>query len=111
MNPTAATITDALVEAIRRVADPERIILFGSRARGDAGPDSDVDLLIVQDRAAWKTPSRRLETVRIQRGLPRLRLPVDILLFTPEEADKWRTARNHVVARAFEEGLVLYERP
>ena len=57
MASTVATICDDLVRAIREVADPELVILFGSQARGDARPDSDVDLLIVQERSARKAPS------------------------------------------------------
>lgn len=99
-------MTAAIVEA----ADPERVILFGSHARGHAAPDSDVDLLIVEDRPFGPKDSRRDEMARLSRLLANFRVAQDILVFTPEEVERRRDSKNHVVGRALREGKVLYER-
>jgi len=110
MGMTTAEIGMELTEAIRRVADPSMVILFGSRARNEAQEDSDIDLLVVAERQAWKCSIRHEEIARLRRALPRVGAPIDVLLFTPSEVEEWRSARNHVIARALEEGLILYER-
>jgi predicted nucleotidyltransferase len=101
----------SLAERIVRLVKPRQVILFGSQARGTASVGSDIDLLIVGDRPAEETWSRRQEIGRIRRGLPLIGLPIDILLFTPEEVEKWRHTTNHVVSQALREGRALYERP
>ena len=100
-----------LVEAIVEVARPVRVILFGSRARGTAGPDSDTDLLIVQAEADATHASRWRELHRIRVALRDFPLAKDLLLYRPPEFDYWRDSLNHIVGRAVREGLVLYERP
>ena len=101
----------SLAQRIIDLANPRRVILFGSQARETAREDSDIDLLIVGDRPTGETGSRRREIARIRRGLPLLGIPIDILLFTPDEVEKWRHTTNHVVSDAMREGKVLYERP
>jgi predicted nucleotidyltransferase len=100
-----------LSQRIIDLADPLQVILFGSQARGTAGEGSDIDLLIVGDRPMGEVGSRRREIGRIRRGLPHLGVPIDILLFTPEEVERWRHTTNHIVSQALREGTVLYERP
>lgn len=98
-----------LAEIVRRLVaavEPDKIILFGSRARGDSRPGSDVDLLIVKD--STEKPHRR--PIPAYESLGGLGISKDILWYTPEEVRKWARARNHVVARALREGRVLYER-
>jgi predicted nucleotidyltransferase len=82
-----------------------RLILFGSRARGDAAPDSDVDLLLV---AVTDLPAaERGQRARLAlRGLP---VGFDILVVTPEEFERLRGWRSTVVSRAVREGKVLHE--
>lgn len=99
-------LTEKLVEA----AEPRRIILFGSYARGEAAPQSDLDLLVIEDEPFGPGRSRRKEAARLSRLLADLPIPQDILLYSADEVEKWRGARNHVVARALREGKVLYER-
>ena len=85
-----ATPPDLLAEIVRRVVEvarPDRIILFGSAARGDARPDSDVDLLVVKAGVAHR---RRLAQ-RIYSGLVGLEVPVDVLVVTPEDIEPSRT--------------------
>jgi predicted nucleotidyltransferase len=101
----------SLTEEIIRVANPRRVVLFGSQARGTANRDSDVDLLIIGDRSTEEGWSRRREIGRIRRSLPSIGAPIDILFFTPAEIEKWRHTTNHVIVEALREGKVLYERP
>jgi len=100
-----------IVEAIRLAVNPTLIILFGSQAGGGANPDSDVDLLVVEDAPFGSNRSRRQETVRIMKAISEFPMPVDLLLYSRDEVEHWRHSVNHVVGRAFKEGLVVYERP
>jgi predicted nucleotidyltransferase len=68
-----------MVQAIVREVDPERIYLFGSRARGDARADSDMDLLIVESGPFSPDHSRWHEIKRVRRALSPFRIPKDIL--------------------------------
>jgi len=98
-----------LAEAVRCLVDavdPDRIILFGSRARGDSGPDSDLDLLIV--KASDAPP--HIRDVQAYRALSGLGASKDVLWYTPEEVEDWAGVCNHVVARALREGKVIYEK-
>ncbi len=99
-----ATIQQA-VEILVREADPLRIILFGSHARGDAGPDSDVDLLVV----ARHLEAPRREMVRLRRSLSPLRIPADVLV-TDEAtlASSWANFPGSCLYDALREGKVLY---
>lgn len=86
---------------------PEKIILFGSHARGDAGPDSDVDLLIVMPYLG----SRREKQVEIRLALRNIRIPKDIVVTAPEEF-LWRKEVPGTIERpAAREGKILYARP
>ncbi len=95
-------IVGRLVEAV----DPDRIILFGSRARGDAKPDSDLDLLIVKDS---EEPKHR-RAIPAYSAVSGLGIPTDILWRTAAEIAEWSRVPNHVTTRAIREGRVLYER-
>ena len=107
---TEEQLLDQMVQAIVRHVDPDRIILFGSRATGKAGPDSDVDLLIIENECFGPTRSRRRELARIRRILSRFRVPKDILVYGPDEFRRWRSSLNHIVGRSMREGKRLYER-
>jgi len=100
-----------MVEAIVKEVDPEKIILFGSRARGQDGPDSDLDLLIIEREPFGAVRSRRREMARVRRALSSFRVPKDILVYSVEEAQKWSDAQNHLLAHSLREGKLLYERP
>ncbi len=99
-----------MVQAIVREVDPERVYLFGSRARGEAREDSDVDLLIVEREPFGPQHSRFQEINRVYRVLSSFRVPKDILLYSDDEFAKWRTSINHVVGRCNREGKLRYER-
>ena len=112
---TAHQIDEALLqqmtETIVEAADPIQVILFGSRARGDARPDSDVDLLIVEAEPFGPNRDRGAEESRLWRCLAKFHVAKDILIYSRDEVERWRGSLNHVLARALREGKVLYERP
>jgi len=96
-------------EMVKRIVDqfsPEKVILFGSYARGTAGPDSDVDLLIVMP----VTGSKREKAVEIGVALHDIRLPKDLIVVTPEEFEWRKDTIGTIEWPAWREGKVLYAR-
>ena len=104
-------VLEEMVQAIVREVDPEQIILFGSRARGQGGPDSDLDLMIVEREEFGKGRDRRKELARIRKALSEFRIAKDILVYSIQEVEHWRDSINHIIASTLREGKVLYERP
>lgn len=103
----AAKEIQRMVRQIVSRFHPERIILFGSHARGDAGPDSDVDLLVVMPFLGSKL-EKQLE---IRLALNEIHIPKDIVVTTPEDF-QWRKEVPGTIERpAAREGKVLYARP
>ena len=100
-----------MVQTIINEVAPETIILFGSRARGDARADSDVDLLVVETEPFSPQRSRRKEAARLYMALRGMAISKDILLYSRDEFDYWKNSLNHVVGRAHREGRVLHGRP
>ena len=107
-------ITDELVtEMVNAIVDevhPERVILFGSRARGHERDDSDVDLLVVEAEPFAAARSRHKEISKLYRALAGFRVPADVLVYSLDDVDYWRDSLNHVLARGLREGKVLYDR-
>jgi len=95
-----------ITRRIREVSDPEQIILFGSRARGDSRPDSDVDLLIIKDNIE----STRDEAGRIYRALRNISIPVDVVVMRPAYVEQYKDIIGTIVRPALREGRVLYAR-
>ncbi len=111
MHRVTDTLLAGMVEAIIAEVNPERVILFGSQARGDQEQKSDVDLLVIQSQPFRAVGSRDAQSVRISKRPAPFPVPADILLYDRDEVEYWRDSLNHVVARALREGRVLYERP
>ncbi len=99
-----------MVDVIVRERSPEVIILFGSRARGNARADSDVDLLVIEKEPFSPQHSRRKGVARLQMALRKLPLSKDILLYSREEFERWRNSLNHLAGRAGREGRLLHGR-
>lgn len=97
-----------ITAAIRHVADPTEIVLFGSQVTGKVDRDSDVDLLVVEREPFSAHRSRRKRIADIRRQLPKIGVPYDVLVYASEEVERWRDARNHVISRALRDGRVLY---
>jgi predicted nucleotidyltransferase/DNA-binding XRE family transcriptional regulator len=93
-----------MVERIVERFHPQTIILFGSHARGDARPGSDVDLLVVMPVEG----SKRAAQLEVRRALRDIRVPKDVIVTTPEEFEWRRRVAGTVERPASEEGRVLY---
>ena len=110
MHKTDSSTRREIQQMVRRIVrrfHPERIILFGSHARGEAGPDSDVDLLVVMPFLG----SKREKQLEIRLALRNIHVPKDIMVTTPEEF-QWRKEVPGTIERpAAREGKVLYARP
>ena len=105
----AATRDRTLDEIVRRVVEtehPDRIILFGSRARQTARPGSDYDLLVVKE----SSQPRYRRSVQLYARLANIPAEVDVLVYTPEEIAEWSAVPQAFVTTAVREGKVLYER-
>lgn len=97
---------EALQEAIRRivaVAQPEKIILFGSAARGEQGVDSDLDLLVVKSGV-----HRRHLAQTIYENLIGVRCAVDIVVVTPDDLERYAHSPGLIIESALQEGKVVY---
>jgi len=103
-------VIDQIALAIASEINPVKAFLFGSYARGNATLDSDIDILIVEDKPFTHDNSRRNEILRIRRALSFIKHPKDVLLYSSDEIDKWKNSKNHVVAQCLSEGKVIYER-
>lgn len=105
INPSEDKMCQEIVRYVREVASPRKIVLFGSRARGDSGEDSDYDLLIVKD----EIKSHSEETHQISVALMALPIFVDVLLRTSEEDKRKQQLQIGLQRSLMEEGIVLYE--
>lgn len=101
----AMTEIDAAVQKIVEQFHSAKIILFGSCARGSPGPDSDVDLLVIMDVKG----SKRRQAIEIDLALSDRSFPLDLIVVTPEEFEKYRDVTGHIVYPAAREGKVLYD--
>ena len=102
---TAAYI-DRMVQRIAKRFHPEIIILFGSHARGDAGPDSDVDLLVVMATKG----SVREQGLEIRAALHDVAVPLDIIVTSPADFAWRKEVVGTIEWPAAREGIVLYAR-
>jgi len=86
-------------------ANPVKVLLFGSQARGDPRTGSDFDFLVilasVEDRFA--------EMVRLQRSLAPLRIPADVLVYSVQDVEDWAGVQQTLIHRALKEGIALYD--
>lgn len=101
-DPVLETVTAKMVEYLK----PERIILFGSRSRGDSNPDSDYDFLI-EMKTDLRKPEREIAVHKLFRYRD---WSMDVFVYTPEEIRRWRDDVGTIVHMAENEGRVLYER-
>ena len=96
-----------IVDAGRRLAaaaqSPARVVLFGSRARGDARENSDLDFLVIEEHL----DSKLAEMVRLRDVLPPLGVPVDVVVVSEEEVARRESVPSTLLHRALREGRVL----
>lgn len=101
ITPTQIT---AAVERLAQAAQPERILIFGSHARDEAREESDLDLLVIET----EVPDRAAEMVRLRRLLRPLRIPVDILVYSHADVERWGNQPGSALFWALREGKVVY---
>ncbi len=99
-------LRDVIVHRIVSLVQPEKIILFGSRARGADRLDSDIDLLVI----ARSEQPRYRRAAPIYGVLSDILAPMDILVYTPQEVEEWSQVPQAFVTTAVREGMVLYEK-
>jgi predicted nucleotidyltransferase len=95
-----------IAEAGRRLAEAApgaRVVLFGSHARGEAGPRSDLDFLVVEPHVA----DVAAESVRLRRTLRGLRIAADVVVVSERDVEDWRDVRGSLVHAALADGRVL----
>ena len=107
MKARKKTVSDEILqEIVRRIVaavQPEKIILFGSAAREEMGPDSDLDLLVIKPcghrrRTAWK----------IERSLIGIGIPTDIMVAKPEDIERYKDTIGLIYRPALREGKTIY---
>lgn len=84
---------------------PKRIILFGSQARHEAGPDSDLDLFVEMETSR-RPPERAIE---ISTAFGLRSWPMDVIVYTPQEVERLRQSKSTLLSVIEREGRVLYE--
>ncbi|MCD4786330.1 MAG: nucleotidyltransferase domain-containing protein [Candidatus Eremiobacteraeota bacterium] len=97
-------LLNEIVKRILSLAKPEKIVLFGSYARGDAVEDSDIDILVIQESGI----PRYKRGVPIRLALKGLFLSKDIVVYTPEEVEEWSSVPYAFITTILREGKVLY---
>lgn len=106
---TESGLSDRVLDEVTRrlvaALQPERIILYGSRARGDATQDSDVDLLVILSHSSER-PARR--AARAYASLRGLVIPADILVKTRAEFERYANTPGSLEHSITSEGRVLY---
>lgn len=98
-------IISEIVKRLVAAANPKKVILFGSHARGDHHPDSDIDLLVIESTVK----SKHEEMVRLRRVLRGILVPMDVLVISEEEFAERASSPSNVYYWASKEGKTLYE--
>lgn len=102
------TLIQTVAQQIAQAASgPCRVILFGSHARGDAGPDSDLDFLVIAEEVG----DRHAEMARLGHAVRELGFPVDVVVISEAYADEWEQVPNTLVHAALCEGWEVAARP
>lgn len=110
MVPVTDELIDQMVQTVVDEVDPDQVILFGSRGRGDAREDSDVDLIVIETEPFVGPRTRHKELARLYRALAGFHVAADVLVYCRSDVEYWRDSLNHVLARGLREGRVLYDR-
>ena len=103
--PQTDQVLEEIVGRIRDTLRPKRIILFGSRARGDARAGSDYDLLVIQE----SEEPRYRRAVPVYCALAGVPAEVEVLVYTPDEVREWSAVPQAFVTTAIREGKLVYE--
>jgi len=98
-------IIQKAVELLIEAANPVKIILFGSYAKGQVDENSDLDFLVIKK----EVKARRMEMVRLSDVLRPLRIPVDVIVASETVYNEWADTPGTVLYEAAKKGRVLYE--
>jgi predicted nucleotidyltransferase len=94
-----------IVAKIVQLANPDRVILFGSAATGDMTADSDLDLLVVESQVS----NTRHEGIRLRAALEDVPLPIDVIVMSRQWFDDTKNVIGGIAYPAHKYGKVLYE--
>jgi predicted nucleotidyltransferase len=101
-------ITEELIQEIKNrivsAVHPEKIMVFGSYAYGNPTKDSDLDLLVI---LPTEEPMHK-RVLRMRKLLRDFRIPKDIIVYTPQEVDKWKNVTNAFITSIMRTGKVIY---
>lgn len=103
-SPVFEEIIPELVSRIVQAVHPKRIILFGSAARGQMGPQSDLDVLVIMPVGTHRRETERI----INRALLRLGVPTDVVVVTEEDVERLAHEESMVICPAIREGKEIY---
>jgi predicted nucleotidyltransferase len=96
-------------DIVRRIVDtaqPEKVILFGSQARGDVRPDSEFEVLVIKQ----SDEPRYRRSAPLYVALADLAVEVEVMVYTPEEVEEWSELPQAFITTAVREGTTIYER-
>jgi predicted nucleotidyltransferase len=99
-------VVNDIVRRIVGTAQPEKVTLFGSQARGDARPNSDFDVLVIKS----SDEPRYRRSAPLYAALADLPVEVEVMVYTPEEVEEWSSVPQAFVTTAVREGKTIYER-
>jgi predicted nucleotidyltransferase len=101
------TVLSRIIDVIVRTLDPDTIILFGSRARGDAREDSDFDICVLKKGIS----GRRTIARTLYRALYGVGAPVELIIDTPATLRKYKDNPHLIYREIARDGKIIYEKP
>jgi predicted nucleotidyltransferase len=101
------TILSRIIDIIVQTFDPDTIILFGSRARGDAREDSDFDICVLKKGIS----GRRTIARTLYRSLYGVGAPVELIVDTPDTLRKYKDNKHLIYCEISRHGKIIYEKP
>ena len=104
MIPSNDELVTGIVRRIVDAAQPEKVVLFGSRARGDARTDSDFDVLVIKH----SDEPRYRRSIPLYVALADLPVEVEVMVYTPEEIEERRLVPQAFITTAVREGITIY---
>lgn len=103
-NPSLEAILNRAIARIVSTAHPRQIVLFGSAARDQLGPHSDLDLLVVMPSGVHRRKTAQL----IYRRLIGVDFPIDVVVVTQEDVEEFKGHAGTVIRPALAEGRIVY---